>query len=112
VPDPDRHRRIAVNESRFREINDRLAEGLGSLRHPPEHLDFVCECAHLECRAKVSLTAAEYERVRADPMLFAIVDGHEVPDTEDVVARADRFTTVRKHRDVEDIVTATDPRAT
>ena len=107
----ERHRRIAVNESRFREINDRLAEELGKLRHQPERFDFVCECSNLDCREKVRVSAAEYERVRADPMLFAIADGHETPDAEDVVARTDRFTTVRKHRDVERIVTETDPRS-
>jgi hypothetical protein len=110
VSDQDRHRRIAVNESRFREINDRLARDLQTLRHQPECLEFVCECARLDCRQKVELTAAEYEQVRADPMLFAVADGHEVPDAEDVVARTDRFLTVRKHRDVERIVKATDPR--
>ena len=111
MPSSGRHRRLALNESRFREINDRLAQELGKLRHQPPHFDFVCECSHLDCREKVSLTAAEYEHLRADPMLFAVADGHQVPDAEDVVARTDRFATVRKHADVEGIVRATDPRA-
>jgi hypothetical protein len=112
VSELERHRRIAVNESRFREINDRLAQELANLRHQPEHLEFVCECSNLECREKIALTGAEYERIRADPMLFAIAGGHETPDAEDVVGRTDRFVTVRKHRDVEDLVKTTDPRAT
>ncbi len=110
MPDPDRHRRLALNESRFREINDRLAQELGTLRHPPAHFDFVCECSHLDCREKVRLTAVEYEHLRADPMLFAVAEGHDVPDAEDVVARTDRFATVRKHADVEGIMKATHPR--
>ena len=111
MPESDRHRRIAVNESRFREINDRLAQDLTALRHRPEHLEFVCECAMLECRAKVTLTADEYERLLSDPMLFAVLDGHQIEDAEDVVARNDRFLTIRKRPDVEAIVTATDPRS-
>lgn len=111
MPASDRHRRIAVNETRFREINDRLAHELAALRHQPEHLEFVCECALLDCRAKVRLTAEEYERLRSDPMLFAVLDGHQIEDAEDVVARTDRFLTIRKHEDVADIVTAADPRS-
>lgn len=111
MPESDRHRRIALNESRFREINDRLLHELSALRHPPEAIDFVCECANLDCRQQVTLTRPEYEELRADAMLFAIADGHQVPDAEDVVARHERFTVVRKHRDVEPIVEATNPRS-
>ena len=106
-----RHRRLATNESRFREINDRLAEGLRALRHPPERIDFVCECANADCREQISLTPEEYGRVRADPMTFAVAHGHDVPDAETVVGRAESFWTVRKHEDVRGIVEATDPRS-
>lgn len=103
--------RIALNESRFREINDRLKGDLAQLRHPPDELEFVCECGHLECRDQIVLSQAEYERVRGDPMLFAIVPGHELPEAEDVVERTDRFSVVRKRPDVEHISRSTDPRS-
>lgn len=102
--------RIALNETRFREINDRLKSDLAQLRHLPDELEFVCECGRLECRDQIVLGQAEYERVRADPMLFAIVPGHEFPDAEDVVERTDRFSVVRKRPDVEHISKGTDPR--
>jgi hypothetical protein len=111
VPDLERERRLALNETRFREINDTLEQAIGGMRHVPEEIEFVCECANLDCRKQITLTRAEYEQVRADPMLFAVADGHEIPDVEDVVRRTDRFLIIRKHSGVERIVESTDPRS-
>jgi hypothetical protein len=52
----------------------------------------------------------EYETVRADPMHFAIVPGHEIPDTETVIERYDGYVVVKNNEDVRGIVEATDPR--
>jgi hypothetical protein len=51
-----------------------------------------------------------YDSIRADPMLFFAVPGHEEPDTEDVVKRHDAFVVLRKHEDVSEIVRERDPR--
>jgi len=56
------------------------------------------------------LTAPEYEEVRADPVLFAILPGHAIPEVEDVVADRDRFQVVRKHASEQKVARATDPR--
>ena len=105
-----RHDRIALNESRFREINERLTKELRELRQPPELLTLVCECALVECRVQISLTAAEYERVRADSTLFVVAPGHVVPDAEEVLEENERFAVAHKYPDVHDIVARTDPR--
>ena len=107
----ERHERVALNESRFREINDRVREELEALHTQPQWIRFVCECGRLDCRQQIELTPRGYEGVRADPMLFAIVPGHEIPDAEDVVERTAGYVVVRKHADVEEIVRSTDPRA-
>lgn len=107
-----RAERIALNESRFREINDRLREDLAQLRHAPEHLEFVCECGRLDCRDQIALSETEYQRVRSDAMLFAIVPGHEFPDAEDVIEETERFSVVLKRPNVEHIVKGTGSRGT
>ena len=107
----DRHERIALNESTFREINDRVQADHTTLREPPERMKFVCECGNLDCREHLDLTASEYEGVRSDPAQFVIVPGHEIADAEDVVERDERFFVVHKHPDVLDIVEDTDPRS-
>ena len=105
-----RAKRIADNESRFREINERLRTDLRALPEDDERVDFVCECGHVDCAQSVPLTLAEYETVRAGSLDFLVVPGHEIGDVEDVVDVNDRFARVRKHPEVSDHVRGTDPR--
>ena len=105
-----RAQRIADNEGRFREVNDRLVRGLRELVSDDERVDFVCECGDLACRAGVALDLAEYERVRSDSRTFAVVPGHHIPDIEDVVENNDRFWVVEKPLAVAAQVERSDPR--
>jgi hypothetical protein len=105
-----RARRIADNESRFREINERLREDLRALPEDDSRVDFVCECGKVDCAEPVSLTLAEYETVRATSLDFFVVPGHEIGDVEDVVDVQERFARVRKHPEAAPRVRATDPR--
>jgi hypothetical protein len=109
VPDA-RSRRIADNESRFREINERLEADLRRLPSEDGPVEFVCECGHLECTASVSLTVAEYEQVRSDSTTFAMVPGHQIEDVEDVVFSTDRYQVARKKPPTRSIVADADPR--
>jgi hypothetical protein len=106
--DERRKERLARNEALFREVNERVEEI--SERHGLETIDFICECGNADCTMAISLTAPEYEEVRADPVLFAILPGHAIPEVEDVVAEGDRFHVVRKHAEEQKIARATDPR--
>lgn len=101
----DRRERIARNEASFREINETLERGLNRApREEGELAGFVCECGDRDCTALVHVTLPRYQAVRADPMLFLICPGHEMPDAEEVVERGDRYAVVRKHEDVRSIV--------
>ena len=103
-----RKERLARNEALFREVNERveeISEG-ASL----DMIEFVCECGDAECTMTVSLTQSEYEQIRADPLLFAIMPGHVIPEIEDVVSEGERFQVVRKHEDQAQIARITDPR--
>lgn len=101
--------RLARNEALFREVNERVQE-VGE-RAGLDMIEFVCECGHADCTAAVSLTESEYERIRSDSVLFAVLPGHAIPDIEDVVSESDRFQVVRKHEEEQAIARATDPRA-
>ena len=99
--------RVAMNEVTFRKVN----EGMEAGQDPSGLLSFVCECGRLGCSQLIQLTRAEYESVRGDPRRFAIVDGHEILEAEDVVERHDRYLVVAKNEDPEaEIVEHTDPR--
>ena len=71
---------------------------------------YLCECADPDCKQKVALSRAEYERVRADSGHFFLVPGHEIPDTETVVERHDDWNVVEKGPEVADLVDKLDPR--
>ena len=104
----NREDRLARNETLFREVNERIEE----IRSPEEdQIEFLCECGVTECKDTVRLTGAEYEKLRADPITFAVVPGHSIEDIESLVVETDRFHVVRKHPGEQDIARSTDPRS-
>ena len=105
-----RAHRIADNESRFREINERLRTDLRAIPDDATPVEFVCECGRIDCTQPVRLTPTEYEAIRASPLDFAVVPGHELPEVEDVVDVGDRFARVRKHAESAPVVRTSDPR--
>ena len=106
----ERAMRIAANESRFRAINERLRGDLRALPETADRVEFVCECGLADCAQPVQLTLAEYEAVRASPLDFVVVPGHQLPNVEDVVDSSERWARVRKHPEAAPIVEASDPR--
>ena len=105
-----RARRIADNESRFREINERLEADLRRLPVDGDPVEFVCECGRTECTASVRLTIGEYEKVREDPTTFAMLPGHDIADVEDVLFSNERYAVARKKPEAWPVVEETDPR--
>jgi predicted ThiF/HesA family dinucleotide-utilizing enzyme len=104
---PEDRQRVAMNEATFRKVNEGMEVG----RDPSGLLSFVCECGRLGCNQLVQLTRAEYESIRSNPRRFAIVDGHEILEAEQIVERHDRYLVVEKSGDPEaEIVEHTDPR--
>jgi hypothetical protein len=106
-----RQARIAKNEASFRDINERLEQGLRQVHDTPEMLQFVCECGDRACSELISASLDEYEAVRRDSRRFAVVPGHAIPDTERVVGGNDRYEVVEKIGGAAKIADATDDRA-
>jgi len=105
--DAEGRQRVAMNEATFRKVN----EGMEAGQSPEGLLAFVCECGRLGCNTLIELTRPEYEAVRADGRTFAVVDGHEIGEVEDVVARHERYIVVKKRGEPEEEVAEnTDPR--
>jgi hypothetical protein len=110
MPD-ERAIRLATNEARFREINERVERDLETIVDTQDELlPFVCDCGRPSCTEAIGLSVAEYESVRSDPIRFVIVPGHEIEDVEDVVERTDRYAVVRKHPETWEVAERTDPR--
>jgi hypothetical protein len=103
-----RDERTAANEALLREVNDRIESVGRHLRVLPDddRLDFRCECGREDCDGLVSMSVAEYEHVRADNDRFAVVPGHEDPELERVVERAEGYVIVDKKPGAEPFVGA------
>lgn len=103
-------RRLASNETVFREVNEGIERGQwpGEAGDP---VQFRCECARLGCNMLVDLTLAEYEQVRAHPRRFLMIDGHQVPELEEVVARRPGYLVVEKLDEAGELAEAADPRS-
>jgi hypothetical protein len=107
----ERKRRIGLNESIFREANERIEELNQTFATLTDKLVLVCECGYGDCAEKIEMSASEYEELRADSAHFAIVKGHEIPDVEHVVAEREGYDVVRKDDGVaRKIAEVTDPR--
>jgi hypothetical protein len=107
-----REERIGLNEAVFRAVNERI-EGLAEtfdLKTQP--LDLICECGDAACVERISMTPADYEKIRSEAHQFAVYPGHEYPDVESIVARLKGYDIVRKNKGVPaQIAEQTDPRA-
>ena len=100
---------MAANETIFRAGNESIAKVAdGKLEKAP----FLCECGESTCFARVVLTPAEYEAVRAHPARFFVVPGHEdLTAGEAVVEECPRYTLVEKQGGEREIVERRDPRS-
>lgn len=99
---PSSQRRRAENEVVFKEYNEQLQQQIASLL-PTENkasfpIGFLCECSDEACRARIELTAYEFERLRADSnRRFMVKPGHDQADIEQVLEAHPDFVVVEKY---------------
>ena len=100
-----RERRLAKNEALFRSINDEIEAVAFQLGADDEHVyEFLCECANVDCDLRLPLSLDDYERVRTNPIWFAVAPGHAMPEIEDVVERRAAYEVVAKRGEAADLV--------
>jgi hypothetical protein len=106
-----REERLVLNETLFREVNERIEDA--ALTHgSDEHVyEFFCECSNIDCDLRLSLTLAVYENARSDPAEFLVAPGHELPEIEEVVSRGRGYQVVRKEGAAAALAEERDPRS-
>jgi formate dehydrogenase maturation protein FdhE len=108
--DDERDRRVGLNESVFREVNERIEE-LATTFEVGDVLDLICECGNVNCTSRIQMSLEAYEKLRSDATTFAVASGHEALDIEEIVARHKTYAVVRKtDADARKVVKETDPR--
>lgn len=93
----DRELRIGQNEALFRQVNERLEDVNDAFGPMAGDFEIVCECGDLDCADRIVILRDAYEQLRADPLLFAIVDGHVAAGVEEVIEQRQGYSVVRKH---------------
>jgi hypothetical protein len=107
----EHERRVGLNETVFREVNERLRDLNQTFTTLSERMDLICECADTGCTAHLSMAPAEYEALRADPRRFVVLRGHEGgADVERVIERHEDWSVVEKRGDAARKAEETDPR--
>ena len=105
----DRKKRLAQNEAVFRDVNENIKNVVSDLPGREGPYEFVCECADVDCTLRITLTLAEYERIRSSPVRFVVAPGHDVADVEVVVERHEDHAIVEKEGIAGAIAAAFDP---
>jgi hypothetical protein len=94
----ERRKRVGRNEALFRAVNEQIEDLTATFQVTTDEFEIVCECANIACSEQLTVSAAEYERVRSDPTLFILVPGHEDASSEAVVEEDQGdYLVVRKH---------------
>ena len=108
----ERKRRIGENEAIFRNVNEQVRGLTSRLATAEGTMKVVCECGARSCTDQFEIDARSYAEVRAESTLFLVKPGHDLPETETVVAKNDVFWTVRKDPGLPaEVARATDPNA-
>ncbi len=105
-----RERRLARNESFFREVNEEIRSVADRHGDDGHVYEFVCECAETQCAQHVSLTLREYERIRANGRRFVLAPGHSIRKIEQVVAARGDHVVVEKVGSAGEVAESLDPR--
>ena len=92
-----RDRGAVVHQALRREVNEHIS-ALNQDVHVAglELIDVICECVHVDCAERVSMSIAAYESLRRFPTRFVVKAGHEVADGERVVSEATDYIVVEK----------------
>ena len=108
--------RNAETQNLYREVNERVAEVNSQFAGVPpgmsaELIELFCECGQQEpCDERVNVSAATYERVRADPTTFILLPGHGSTMVENVIEEGEGFLIARNFGRAAEIARAADPR--
>lgn len=102
TPAKNSKQRRANNELIFKNINLKTSKLVDAVFNEHDKIDvpieFYCECSNTDCIEKVSLTLADFEKIRRNPSYFLIKPGHNQPDIEELVDGKPNYAVVEKHQ--------------
>jgi hypothetical protein len=94
---------VAQRQARRRAFNAQL-DRMGG-----ESSLYRCECGLIGCDAVIRMERFEYASLRDDARHFAVLNGHVIPEAEQVIARHGAWVTVEKPSAPPTLVARFDP---
>jgi hypothetical protein len=105
-------RRVGLNESIFRQVNEQIESLNRGFGEDVPVMTVICECASGDCTERVQIPVSDYEKVRADPLRYIVVRGHELPEFESIVETGEGYDVVQKRAGAAaELAKETDPRS-
>jgi hypothetical protein len=105
-------RRVGQNEVLFREVNEQIRSLADEFSTEDGAISVICECGDSDCVERLEVRRSDYERVRADSLLYVVAKGHVFPEVERVVESTDGHDVVQKQAVVAaKLSQETDPRS-
>ncbi len=98
--------KLARNQALWREINERVK----AVAETSGEVEFLCECADLQCTESLKMSLAEYERIRSSSVRFPVAHGHVFPAVEDIVEQNGGYDVVEKRGKAAEVTAKLDPR--
>lgn len=89
-----RARRLAQNETIFRQVNEHVRAAEERVRHDSPR--FICECSQIDCDEHVPVDLDTYRTVRESPARFFVAPGHAEAEIEKVVESHATYEIVEK----------------
>jgi hypothetical protein len=102
--------RKGVNESLFRDVNERLERRAIAKLPDDQQFEVLCECDREECTERIMISFAAYEAVRTRPRAFIVVAGHTDPTCEHVVVGHTTYSVVEKFGEAGEVAEIQNPR--
>lgn len=101
MPESPADRRRAENEVMFRQENERVQKfvqerSVARKRREPK-LHFYCECFDENCRERIIMTPAKYQRLHDNRSRFVIKPGHRDGKIERVVRAEPEYLVIEKY---------------
>jgi hypothetical protein len=109
----DRETRAVMNQSLFREINERVKDLNSGFSMVLPIGDWICECANDTCVERIEMSADEYEAVRRDGARFFVApsDEHVLAHSQRIAERHDKYWILEKIGEPREIAKRADPRS-
>jgi hypothetical protein len=101
---------LAVRQNVLREANERISR-LRWTQADGETIGYLCECSRVDCAETIALDADAYDAVRASPLRFLLLPGHDQAGVERVVEHHADYVVVENIGEAAEIARAADPRA-